>query len=99
MFSAAHDPFLFRIGVFVLALAAGWFLASRTSRSARQPLVLIGGLVAAVIASGAVYAVARFPAGEARSSAFIALLLASTGLFAALGIARGLFRPESRDRH
>jgi NAD(P) transhydrogenase subunit alpha len=88
MFAAASDPFLFRLAVFVLAVCAGWFAVSRNLRGHRQSFVLIAGLVAGVISSGAIRSVAILPAGEARSLAFAALLLASSGVVAGLLIAR-----------
>ncbi|MBC7151480.1 MAG: hypothetical protein H5U22_19020 [Rhizobium sp.] len=88
MFAAASDPFLFRLAVFVLAVCAGWFAVSRNLRGHRQSFVLIAGLVAGVISSGAIRSVAILPAGEARSLAFAALLLASAGVVAGLLIAR-----------
>jgi NAD(P) transhydrogenase subunit alpha len=88
MFAAASDPFLFRLAVFVLAVCTGWYAVSRSLRGHRQSFVLIAGLVAGVILSGAIQSVAMLPAGEARSLSFAALLLASAGVVAGLLIAR-----------
>jgi NAD(P) transhydrogenase subunit alpha len=88
MFAAASDPFLFRLAVFVLAVCAGWFAVSRSLRGHRQSFVLIAGLVAGVISSGAIQSLAMLPDGEARSLSFAALLLASAGVVAGLLIAR-----------
>lgn len=88
MFAAASDPFLFRLAVFVLAVCTGWYAVSRSLRGHRQSFVLIAGLVAGVILSGAIQSVAMLPAGEARSLSFAGLLLASAGVVAGLLIAR-----------
>lgn len=88
MFAAASDPFFFRLAVFLLAFCAGWLMVSRSLRGHRQSFVLIAGLVAGVISSGAIQSVAMLPPGEARSLSFAALLLASAGVVAGLLIAR-----------
>jgi NAD(P) transhydrogenase subunit alpha len=87
MFAAASDPFLFRLAVFVLAVCFGWLAVSRNLRGHRQSFVLVAGLVAGVILSGAVQVVAMLPASEARSISFAALMLASAGVVAGLLIA------------
>ncbi|GEO86025.1 MULTISPECIES: hypothetical protein [Alphaproteobacteria] len=87
MFTAAHDPFLFRLAVFVLAILAGWFLASRGTRDHRQPFVVVAGLLASAMSSGAILAVIGLPAGYGRNLSFLALMLASAGVVAGLLIA------------
>ena len=87
MFTAASDPFLFRLAVFALAIFVGWVSASRTVRGHRQAFVVIAGLVAAAISSGAILIVGGSPAGAARSLSFVALLLVSAGVVAGLLIA------------
>ena len=77
MFTAASDPFLFRLAVFALAIFVGWVSASRTVRGHRQAFVVIAGLVAAAISSGAILIVGGSPAGAARSLSFVALLIAA----------------------
>ena len=87
MFTAASDPFLFRLAVFALAIFVGWVAASLTVRGHRQAFVVIAGLVAAAISSGAILIVGGSPAGAARSLSFVALLLVSAGVVAGLLIA------------
>lgn len=88
MFTAAPDPVLFRLAVFALSLCAGWLTVAHGLRGHRQSFVLVAGLVAGVISSGALIALARLPGGEARSLSFAAVFLASAGVVAGLVIAR-----------
>ncbi len=99
MFTAASDPVLFRLAVFVLSLCAGWLTVAHGLRGHRQAFVLAAGLVAGVISSGALGALARLPEGEARNLSFAALILASAGVVAGLSIARRrVTMPPTRDR-
>ncbi|MFN7008480.1 MAG: hypothetical protein ACK4PN_00505 [Allorhizobium sp.] len=99
MFTAASDPVLFRLAVFVLSLCAGWLTVAHGLRGDRQSFVLVACLVAGVISSGALGALARLPGGEARNLSFAALILASAGVVAGLVIAwRRLSVLPKRDR-
>lgn len=96
MFTAASDPFLFRLAVFALALFVGWVSASRTLRGHRQAFVVVADLIAAAISSGAILIVGVSPAGPARSLSFAALLLVSAGVVAGLLIAARRISAEKR---
>ncbi|MBV2187535.1 MAG: hypothetical protein KUL88_23720 [Rhizobium sp.] len=96
MFAAASDPFLFRLAVFILAVCFGWFAVSRNLRGHRQSFVLVAGLVAGAILSGAVQVVAMLPASDARTLSFAALMLASAGVVAGLLIAGGRISAVTR---
>ncbi len=96
MFTAASDPFLFRLAVLVLAIFVGWVSASRTPRGHRQAFVVVAGLIAAVISSGAIVIVGLSAPGAARSLSFAALLLVSAGVVAGLLIAVRRILPVKR---
>lgn len=96
MSTAASDPFLFRLAVFALAIFVGWVSASRTLRSHRQAFVVVAGLIAAAISSGAILIVGVSPAGPARSLSFAALLLVSAGVVAGLLIAARRISADKR---
>lgn len=96
MFTAASDPFLFRLAVFALAIFVGWVSASRIVRSHRQAFVVIAGLIAAAISGGAILIVGGAPAGAARSLSFVALLLVSAGVVAGLLIAARRISADNR---
>jgi H+-translocating NAD(P) transhydrogenase subunit alpha len=83
--SAAVDPFVFRLSIFVLAIFVGYYVVWSVTPALHTPLMSVTNAISSVIVVGALLAVG-VPltvggTGLARAFGFIALVLASVNIF------------------
>jgi len=83
--SAAVDPFVFRLSIFVLAIFVGYYVVWSVTPALHTPLMSVTNAISSVIVVGAVLAVG-VPltvqgTGFARTVGFIGLVLASINIF------------------
>jgi H+-translocating NAD(P) transhydrogenase subunit alpha len=85
--SAAVDPFVFRLSIFVLAIFVGYYVVWSVTPALHTPLMSVTNAISSVIVVGALLAVGvplvANDAGPiwARAFGFIALVLASVNIF------------------
>ena len=85
--SAAVDPFVFRLSIFVLAIFVGYYVVWSVTPALHTPLMSVTNAISSVIVVGALLAVGvplvTNDAGPiwARAFGFIALVLASVNIF------------------
>jgi NAD(P) transhydrogenase subunit alpha len=79
------DPFVFRLSIFVLAIAIGYFVVWGVTPALHTPLMSVTNAISSVIIVGALVAVAVPALGAAswasKSLGFAALILASVNIF------------------
>ena len=83
--SAAVDPFVFRLSIFVLAIFVGYYVVWSVTPALHTPLMSVTNAISSVIVVGALLAVG-VPlvvqgTGFARAVGFIGLVLASINIF------------------
>ena len=83
--SAAVDPFVFRLSIFVLAIFVGYYVVWSVTPALHTPLMSVTNAISSVIVVGAVLAVG-VPltvqgTGFARTVGFIGLVLAAINIF------------------
>jgi NAD(P) transhydrogenase subunit alpha len=85
--SAAVDPFVFRLSIFVLAIFVGYYVVWSVTPALHTPLMSVTNAISSVIVVGALLAVgvplAANDAGPvwARALGFVALTFASVNIF------------------
>ena len=81
----AIDPFVFRLSIFVLAIAVGYYVVWSVTPALHTPLMSVTNAISSVIVVGALLAVgvAQVNAGDWTSKVFgfLALILASVNIF------------------
>jgi NAD(P) transhydrogenase subunit alpha len=79
------DPFVFRLSIFVLAIAIGYFVVWGVTPALHTPLMSVTNAISSVIIVGALVAVAVPALGAAswasKSLGLAALILASVNIF------------------
>jgi len=81
------DPFVFRLSIFVLAVAVGYYVVWSVTPALHTPLMSVTNAISSVIVVGALLAVGVELVGSdsgpawARFLGFIALVLASVNIF------------------
>jgi H+-translocating NAD(P) transhydrogenase subunit alpha len=79
------DPFVFRLSIFVLAIAVGYYVVWSVTPALHTPLMSVTNAISSVIVVGALLAlgVNQITAGDWVSKAFgfLALVLASVNIF------------------
>src|ERR1700757_5083097 len=83
--SAATDPFVFRLSIFVLAVFVGYYVVWSVTPALHTPLMSETNAISSVIVVGALLSVGVAAvdsgSGFARFVGFIALILASINIF------------------
>src|SRR4051794_14753539 len=83
--SAAVDPFVFRLSIFVLAIFVGYYVVWSVTPALHTPLMSVTNAISSVIVVGALLAVGvpltLHGTGFARAVGFIGLVLASVNIF------------------
>ncbi len=85
--SAAVDPFVFRLSIFVLAIFVGYYVVWSVTPALHTPLMSVTNAISSVIVVGALLAVGVPLAGNesgpiwARALGFVALVFASINIF------------------
>jgi NAD(P) transhydrogenase subunit alpha len=81
----AIDPFVFRLAIFVLAVAVGYYVVWSVTPALHTPLMSVTNAISSVIVVGALLSVgvAAIDSGSgfARFVGFLALILASVNIF------------------
>jgi NAD(P) transhydrogenase subunit alpha len=84
----AVDPFVFRLAIFVLAVAVGYYVVWSVTPALHTPLMSVTNAISSVIVVGALLSVGVDASGAldngpawARIFGFIALILASVNIF------------------
>ena len=91
MESVAIDPFIFRLAIFVLAIAVGYYVVWSVTPALHTPLMSVTNAISSVIVVGAILALATAvpeSAGHdvesvfiAKLFGFLAVVLASVNIF------------------
>jgi NAD(P) transhydrogenase subunit alpha len=83
--SAAVDPFVFRLSIFVLAIFVGYYVVWSVTPALHTPLMSVTNAISSVIVVGALLAVGvpmiSSGSGWARGFGFIALIFACVNIF------------------
>ena len=83
--SAAVDPFVFRLSIFVLAIFVGYYVVWSVTPALHTPLMSVTNAISSVIIVGAILAVGvpliEKGTGLARFFGFIGIVLASVNIF------------------
>src|SRR6478752_5081637 len=86
--SAAVDPFVFRLSIFVLAIFVGYYVVWSVTPALHTPLMSVTNAISSVIVVGALLSVGvslgdSFESGPlwARALGFLAVILASINIF------------------
>jgi len=85
--SAAVDPFVFRLSIFVLAIVVGYYFVWSVTPALHTPLMAVTNAISSVIVVGALLAVGVALVGNdsgpiwARTLGFVALVFASVNIF------------------
>src|SRR3954469_3513793 len=85
--SAAVDPFVFRLSIFVLAIFVGYYVVWSVTPALHTPLMSVTNAISSVIVVGALLAVGVYLAVDfwgsllARGLGFIALVFACVNIF------------------
>ena len=84
--SAAVDPFVFRLSIFVLAIFVGYYVVWSVTPALHTPLMSVTNAISSVIVVGALLAVGVPLAGGsgpiwARALGFVALVFAAINIF------------------
>jgi len=81
----AIDPFVFRLGIFVLAVFVGYYVVWSVTPALHTPLMSVTNAISSVIVVGALLSVGvagiESGSGFARLVGFLALILASVNIF------------------
>ena len=83
--SAAVDPFVFRLSIFVLAIFVGYYVVWSVTPALHTPLMSVTNAISSVIVVGALLAVGvgmiSAGSGWARAFGFVALVFACVNIF------------------
>ena len=83
--SAAVDPFVFRLSIFVLAIFVGYYVVWSVTPALHTPLMSVTNAISSVIVVGALLAVGvaliATGSGLAKIFGFLALVMASVNIF------------------
>ena len=80
--SAAVDPFVFRLSIFVLAIFVGYYVVWSVTPALHTPLMAVTNAISSVIVVGALLAVGISASGLATGFGFIAMALGAVNIFA-----------------
>ncbi len=79
------DPFVFRLSIFVLAIAVGYYVVWSVTPALHTPLMAVTNAISSVIIVGALIAAAASGLGDsgvmAKSAGGLAVALASVNIF------------------
>jgi NAD(P) transhydrogenase subunit alpha len=79
------DPFVFRLSIFVLAIAVGYYVVWSVTPALHTPLMSVTNAISSVIVVGALLALGVNQVGQAdwvsKGFGFLALVLASVNIF------------------
>jgi NAD(P) transhydrogenase subunit alpha len=79
------DPFVFRLSIFVLAIAVGYYVVWSVTPALHTPLMSVTNAISSVIVVGALLALgvnqALQPDWVSKAFGFLALVLASVNIF------------------
>ena len=79
--SAAVDPFVFRLSIFVLAIFVGYYVVWSVTPALHTPLMSVTNAISSVIVVGALLALGSSGSPVAMVFGFLALVLASVNIF------------------
>ena len=103
--SAAVDPFVFRLSIFVLAIFVGYYVVWSVTPALHTPLMSVTNAISSVIVVGALLAVGVALAGNdagpiwARVLGFVALSFASVNIFGGFLVTRrmlGMYQKKKK---
>ena len=79
------DPFVFRLSIFVLAIAVGYYVVWSVTPALHTPLMSVTNAISSVIVVGALLALGVNQVGQgdwvSKAFGFLALVLASVNIF------------------
>ena len=79
--AAAHEPFIFLVTVFVLAVFVGYYVVWSVSPALHSPLMSVTNAISSVIIVGALIAAGPADLSFSKIMGFIAVMLASINIF------------------
>jgi NAD(P) transhydrogenase subunit alpha len=103
--SAATDPFVFRLSIFVLAVFVGYYVVWSVTPALHTPLMSVTNAISSVIVVGALLAVGVALVSNdsgpiwARALGFVALTFASVNIFGGFLVTKrmlGMFQRKQR---